>query len=61
MPCARFTCMRTRGTKQALSYVLLGVSLVNAMPTFEVAQAFVGSLQAILILYGGVFSKVSSM
>lgn len=37
----------------AFAYGLLAMAAANLLPTFEVAQALVSSLAAILMLYGG--------
>lgn len=43
----------------ALAYGLLAMAAANSLPTFEVAQALVSSLAAILMLYGGACSESS--
>jgi hypothetical protein len=41
----------------SLTCVLLGSTISNAMPTFEVAQAAIGAVTPILMLYAGLYSK----
>ena len=41
-----------------LACVLLGATVANALPSLELAQAALGIITPILMLYGGLYSKV---
>ena len=45
----------------AVVYVSIGMFLAAAMPTFEVAQAFLGVIAPLFFLFGGLFSPISAM
>jgi hypothetical protein len=45
----------------SLTMVLLGNTVANASPSFEMAQAAIGAITPILMLYAGLYSKGSCL